>query len=303
MADAGPSSGHGDQRKFRGRGISTYFSPKFFIASLFCLSWMCVSSALIMLNKWILSEEGFDYPILLASLGMLFSSIVSAVLIHGFHAEKPREDIDIEFWTTKILPIGLFSALCMATGNIPYMYLSVSYIQILKALSPVFTLIVLSLFGLEKPTLRLVFAVLIIAVGTGVAAVGEIQFSWFGTILMIVSEILEAMKLALMQQLLGSKQLSSLHGTYYLCPATFLWLTVGVCFMEMHRFIGNDGISLMVLKPHMYLLAASLGVGVNYLSVGVIKNASSLWLKVLGQVKNAALVYGSTIIFGNIVTA
>ena len=35
-----------------------------------------------------------------------------------------------------------------------------------------------------------------------------------------------------------------------------------------------------ILKPHMYLMAASLGVAVNYLSVGVIKNASSLWLKV-----------------------
>eukprot|EP00959_Pyramimonas_sp_CCMP1952_P279639 5846711-Pyramimonas_sp.AAC.1 len=122
--------------------------------------------------------------------GMLFSSIVSAVLIHGFHVEKPRvscvvakrseggqilrlwacespqsarrnpqgkamllditcigiylergwlrlcfaqEDIDIEFWTTKIMPIGLFSALCMATGNIPYMYLSVRPLSFIHA--------------------------------------------------------------------------------------------------------------------------------------------------------------------------
>eukprot|EP00959_Pyramimonas_sp_CCMP1952_P030567 640941-Pyramimonas_sp.AAC.1 len=64
--------------------------------------------------------------------------------------------------------------------------------------------------------------------------------------LQIISEILEACKLALMQQLLGNKKLSSLHGTYYLCPATFLWLTVGVCFTELHRFIGNKGLDLMV---------------------------------------------------------
>jgi len=257
---------------------------------------------LIMLNKWILSNEGFDYPILLASLGMLFSGIVSGVLIHVFHVETPRDDIDAVFWTTNILPIGLVSALCLATGNVPYMYLSVSYIQILKALSPVFALIVLSICGLEKPTWRLSLSVFVIAAGTGVAAVGEIQFSWFGTILMLASEILEAIKLAAMQHLLGSKQLSSLHGTYYLCPATFLWLTVGVCFTELHRFTSNNGFQLMALKPHMYIIAASLGVAVNYLSVGVIKNASSLWLKVLGQVKNAALVYGSTLVFGNIVT-
>jgi hypothetical protein len=57
---------------------------------------------------------------------------------------------------------------------------------------------------------------------------------------------LEAIKLAAMQHLLGSKQLSSLHGTYYLCPATFLWLTVGVCFTELHRFTSNNGFQLMV---------------------------------------------------------
>jgi hypothetical protein len=37
-----------------------------------------------------------------------------------------QDDIDAVFWTTNILPIGLVSALCLATGNVPYMYLSVS---------------------------------------------------------------------------------------------------------------------------------------------------------------------------------
>jgi len=36
---------------------------------LFCGCWMLVSSGLIMLNKWILVEEKFNYPILLASFG------------------------------------------------------------------------------------------------------------------------------------------------------------------------------------------------------------------------------------------
>jgi hypothetical protein len=55
----------------------------------------------------------------------------------------------------------------------------------LKALSPVFTLTVLSMFGLEKPTLPLIGSVVIIAVGTAIAATGEIQFSWPGTIMMV----------------------------------------------------------------------------------------------------------------------
>jgi hypothetical protein len=59
---------------------------------------------------------------------------------------------------------------------------------------------------------------------------------------------------------------------------------------------------VQAVKPWIYLLAGSMGFCVNFLSTGVIRHASSLWLKVLGQVKNAALVYGSTLVFFNVVT-
>mmetsp|Transcript_28628 Transcript_28628/g.54783 ORF Transcript_28628/g.54783 Transcript_28628/m.54783 type:complete len:379 (+) Transcript_28628:233-1369(+) len=285
------------------RLLKVLFTAKFYVAAAFCGTWMCVSSGLIMLNKWILSEEGFNYPVLLGSLGMLFSWILSWFLVHVMHLDTTREEIDFKYWCTKILPIGAVAALCLTCGNIPYLYLSVSYIQILKALSPVFTLIVLSLCGLEKPTYRLVLSVVIIAVGTSFAAMGEIQFSWIGTLLMIASEILEAIKLAATQHLLGAFKLSSLQGTYYLCPATFLVMILGSAIMELPSFLRNQGHLIVLAKPELFMLAATMGFGVNFLSVGVIRHASSLWLKVLGQVKNAALVYGSTIIFGNIVTA
>ena len=35
--------------------------------------WMTVSSGLILLNKWIMSADKFEYPMFLAGLGMLFS--------------------------------------------------------------------------------------------------------------------------------------------------------------------------------------------------------------------------------------
>jgi hypothetical protein len=43
--------------------------PQVLMGMLFCSSWMLVSSGLIMLNKWILVQESFNYPILLTSFG------------------------------------------------------------------------------------------------------------------------------------------------------------------------------------------------------------------------------------------
>ncbi len=42
-----------------------------------CVGWMGVSSALIMVNKYLMSTDGFHYPMALSCLGMLFSSLAS----------------------------------------------------------------------------------------------------------------------------------------------------------------------------------------------------------------------------------
>ena len=41
-----------------------------------------------------------------------------------------------KFYLERILPVGLFMALTLLFGNIVYLYLTVSFIQMLKASSP-----------------------------------------------------------------------------------------------------------------------------------------------------------------------
>ena len=41
-----------------------------------------------------------------------------------------------QFYLTRIMPIGLFMALTLYFGNIVYLYLTVSFIQMLKVRSP-----------------------------------------------------------------------------------------------------------------------------------------------------------------------
>ena len=41
--------------------------------------WMAVSSGLIILNKHLMSTDGFHFPMALSGLGMLFSSVASYI--------------------------------------------------------------------------------------------------------------------------------------------------------------------------------------------------------------------------------
>merc|ERR1719230_717401 len=102
-----------------------------------------------------------------------------------------------------ILPIGLASSMTLYWGNYAYLYLSVSFIQMLKAFTPVVTMVVLFLFGMETfraPPLLSVFAM---TAGTALASFGEVDFSLVGFLSMAVSETCEALKLVAMQYLLA----------------------------------------------------------------------------------------------------
>eukprot|EP00887_Chlorella_sp_A99_P004993 scaffold4.g4993.t1 len=219
------------------------------VAILSSLAWMAVSSALILLNKELLSH-GFRYPMALSGLGMLFSSVASYLCCRVFRLVEAKRVVSTRFYVTRILPVGLFMALTLLFGNLVYLYLTVAFIQMLKAFTPIITMVSLFAAGLEAPTRQLIFSVSFIAVGTAMASLGEVNFDLLGVIIMFASEVCESIRLVMTQVLLTG--------------------------LKFH--------------PIKYTVAAAMGFGVNALAYICIQTASSLTLKVLGTVKNALVV-------------
>ena len=142
-------------------------------------------------------------------------------------------------------------------------------------------------------------AVSIIAVGTAVASWGELAFSLLGFIIMVTSEFCEALKLAAMQYMLGNLKLNLMEGIYYLTPAGFLWMCFFILPLELSRMADEGAAAIVFANMPAFVLAATMGFFVNLLSYGVIQSTSSLTFKVLGQVKNVAVVVASCVIFGS----
>lgn len=292
------SNGGGDSsHQFKLFGLS-----KVVIAVIASVAWMSVSSGLILLNKDLLSH-GFHYPMALSGLGMAFSACASTLCCRVFKFVEAKKTMTWRFYCTKILPVGLFMALTLHFGNLVYLYLTVAFIQMLKAFTPIITMLSLFVARLETPSRRLVLSVSFIAVGTALASAGEVNLNLTGMFIMLLSELFESIRLVMTQLLLTGLRFHPIEGLMYLAPACTFWLLIGSTVLELRPMLASGAFGLMLERPVKFLAAAMMGFAVNSLAYIVIQSASSLTLKVLGTVKNALVVCLGIVLLAEKVTA
>eukprot|EP00892_Ulva_mutabilis_P008674 jgi/Ulvmu1/6179/UM028_0035.1 len=264
-----------------------------------CAGYLAASSLLILLNKFLLSEDGFAYPLMLSGSGMFVTCIGSSVMVRIPAIVPEQQAVTRETYTQKILPLGLCSAATLALGNMAYLYLEVGLVQMLKSCCPVFVLFVALALRLERFSLPLITAVALIAGGTALtAATGVTKISGVGLVIQLLSEMCEALRLCLAQLLMCNMRLHQFEALRQMSSACVLFLCVGVWLLEWERFWHEEAWRRVLAHPHWYLAAASLGFGLNLLAFAVIKLTGSVTQKVLGTVKNVMLVVFSVLFMG-----
>lgn len=92
--------------------------------------WIGLSGTVILYNKWILAYYGFPYPIALTIWHMTFSSALAFAVVRLGYVEACN--MSAETYVKAVVPIGACFAGTLWLGNAAYLYLSVSFIQMLK---------------------------------------------------------------------------------------------------------------------------------------------------------------------------
>ncbi|PNH09282.1 putative sugar phosphate/phosphate translocator [Tetrabaena socialis] len=168
-------------------------ASRLLVGVLSTVLWMLCSSALIILNKS-LYRRGFRYPSTVTGAGQLFSAL-SGLLLAAVGAQPLRPLPPARVWARTLLPITAASAATMYFGNMAYLYLSVSFIQIIKAFTPALTLLLCCAAGLERPHWPLLVSVAMIAGGTAGAVLiesGAPSFNALGFAAFMASSLTEA---------------------------------------------------------------------------------------------------------------
>lgn len=80
----------------------------------------------------------------------------------------------------------------LAFGNAVYMYLNLAFIEMLKAGTPVVVMAMLCLTGVEYMSTPVASSIIVMALGTLAASLGEAHGNWIGSALMLLAQVSEA---------------------------------------------------------------------------------------------------------------
>ncbi|KAG6489682.1 probable sugar phosphate/phosphate translocator At2g25520 [Zingiber officinale] len=278
---------------------------KVLLAYAYVAIWIFLSFTVIVYNKYILDPKMYNwpFPISLTMIHMAFCSSVAFLLIRVLRlVEQPSSpEMTRELYVASVVPIGALYSLSLWFSNSAYIYLSVSFIQMLKALMPVAVYSVGVLLNKESYRSSSMLNMLSISFGVAIAAYGEARFDAWGVALQLGAVAFEATRLVLIQILLTSKgiSLNPITSLYYVAPCCFVFLLLPWSLVELPLLRGQVSFrpDLLVFGTNSFC-AFALNLAV-FLLVG---KTSALTMNVAGVVKDWLLIAFSWSVIRDTVT-
>ena len=113
--------------------IRTFYkrvSGELLVTLMYILLYFIASPFAIVINKVLMKDYGFGYPVMVSALGQSTTALCSAAAVKGFglSVENGRH-----VGLRSLLTLGGASAFALVLGQYPYLYLTVAFIQMLKA--------------------------------------------------------------------------------------------------------------------------------------------------------------------------
>ncbi|PQM36056.1 putative sugar phosphate/phosphate translocator [Prunus yedoensis var. nudiflora] len=219
----------------KGGSLSEGVIRKILLSYTYVAIWIFLSFTVIVYNKYILDKKMYNwpFPISLTMIHMSFCASLAFVLVRVFKLVEPVT-MSRDLYISSVVPIGALYSLSLWLSNSAYIYLSVSFIQMLKALMPVAVYSIGVSLKKESFKTDTMVNMVSISIGVAIAAYGEARFDTWGVILQLGAVAFEATRLVLIQILLTSKgiTLNPITSLYYVAPCCLAFLFVPWIFVE-----------------------------------------------------------------------
>ncbi|KAJ0101790.1 hypothetical protein Patl1_06520 [Pistacia atlantica] len=277
-------------------------SSKFFTFGLVA-SWYSSNIGVLLLNKYLLSNYGFKYPIFLTMCHMTACSLLSYIAI-AWMKMVPMQTIRSRLQFLKISALSFVFCISVVFGNVSLRFLPVSFNQAIGATTPFFTAVFAYLMTFKREAWLTYVTLIPVVTGVIIASGGEPSFHLFGFIMCIAATAARALKSVLQGILLSSEgeKLNSMNLLLYMAPIAVVFLLPATLIMEKNVV----GITLALARDDVKIICSENILLEMMLSPDILLQErmhlvliSSVGFEVLGNAKGAVAVVVSILIFRN----
>lgn len=159
-----------------GSALSGAGGGRFFTVGLIA-AWYSSNIGVLLLNKYLLSNYGFKYPIFLTMCHMTACSLLSYIAIAWFKF-VPLQTLRSRVQFFKISALSLVFCGSVVSGNISLRYLPVSFNQAVGATTPFFTAVFAYIMTVKREAW--LTYITLIPVVTGVIIASGVSFPFWG---------------------------------------------------------------------------------------------------------------------------
>ncbi|KAG5722286.1 hypothetical protein E4T56_gene4434 [Termitomyces sp. T112] len=262
--------------------------------------WIALSSAVIIYNNYLYNSRAFRFPVFTVTWHLAFAALGTRILQRTTRLLDAANDVHLDsaLFLTRILPIGVLFSGSLVLSNTAYLYLSVSYIQMLKAFVPVAILLISWAARIQEPNRKLLLIVLMISSGVALASHGELHFHLGGFLVQAAAVVFEASRLVLIQIILHNLKMDPLVSLHYYAPVCAV---INLCILPFTEGLAPFR-ALSTLGPFILISNALVAFLLNVAAVFLVGVGSGLILTLAGVFKDILLITGSVVLFGSAIT-
>lgn len=278
-------------------------------------SYILFSVQLIAVNKNLMREDTFPYPIHLVLWHALFSSVVACAaftirpsLFPSLTSPLSRIELDKDLLLRNALPIAILFSLELVLGNWAYMYSSVPFLQMMKE-SNLVIIYVLSLgVGLEIFARGKAFVLLCVVFATSMSIEGEIHFSLLGFEVQGSSQVFGCVKMTLQTLLLtrAGKKLDTFAYVLVIMPLVVAVLgslaLVQATVWPGMTTSGTPTLAELFANRRFLFASATLALCLNISIAALLQLASAVGFILVGIVKDGCIVVGAAVILHEVIS-
>jgi len=276
-------------------------TPMWAVQLIAILVWYAFNGGTVILNKFLFMDSvGFRFPMTLTLLHLGTGYLLSSLLLTFVMTDIGINPITLEQYSADKLKFAILFVSNIILGNIALKYITVSFMQTVKSMTPFFTTLFQFLIMGTRFTPTAVVSLVPVVFGVMLATAQELSFDLTGFAAAMIGCVVQATQIVYASRLLGDGKMDPFNTVRFIFPPALAGLIPLILLTEASRIVewarsdkgSPEAIALLALS-------STVAFCLNLSTFQLLKVISGVAYSVAGNLKVVVVIVVSIAIFRN----